>query len=247
MNTQNKIANYTLCSISFEISSNYEANLQTLLQHIKECPSHSIITAPEVCLSGFDYKNLQKAVDFSKKAEEQLKKVSHHKVIILTMLDTQKNKIYNIAKIFFRGDILYQRAKARLFHLGDEHKYMEEGDDKDIQIITIDGIKIALLICFELRFKELWQKVEGADVIAVLSYWGALRKEHFYTLTKALAIINQCYVLATDARNKDCTKINAIISPQGSIYQDDTKNIITLPFSKKEIKKMRRYLQVGIK
>ncbi|WP_324171796.1 hypothetical protein [Sulfurimonas sp.] len=33
----------------------------------------------------------------------------------------------NFTKIFYNGEVVYERAKARLFRFGDEHKYMSEG------------------------------------------------------------------------------------------------------------------------
>ena len=124
---------------------------------------------------------------------------------------------------------------------------MSEGDDEAIKIIEVDGIKIAIFICFELRFKELWQKSEGADVIAVPSYWGVLRTEHFKSLTQALAIMNQCYVVASDSEDEECTKMSGIITPQGEVHRNGNKPCLEVAYSKKEISLMRRYMEVGIK
>jgi predicted amidohydrolase len=238
--------NHTLCSLSFKTTNNYEENLLTLLHLIAKTPKNSLIVAPEVCLTGFDYDNYEKALDFVKIAEQKIKKASKDKIIILTMLEKRDNKIFNFAKVFHNGKIVHQQAKARLFKFGDEHKYMQEGDDKDIKIIEINGIKIAILICFELRFKDLWKKAEGADVIATPSYWGVLRTKHFESITKTLAIINQCFVVASDSLNKDCTKMSGIIKPDGEVFRNGNKPCLKIDYNKKEIQKMRRYMDVGI-
>jgi len=163
------------------------------------------------------------------------------------MLERHDGAVYNFVKVFHKGRLLHERAKARLFRFGDEHKYMREGSDTMIAMVEIDGQKLALLICFELRFKDLWQRVEGADIIAVLSWWGVLRSEHFRVLTEALAVMNQCYVVASDSANEECTKLSGIITPQGKVQRNGNKPCLELKYEKKEIALMRRYMDVGIK
>ena len=238
--------NYNLCSLLFKTTPNYEENLQTLLALIKQTNTNTLIVAPEVCLSGYDYENFEAVLDFASHAIEEIKKVSHGKIIILTIIERRGGEIYNFAKVFHNGKVVYERAKARLFRFGDEHKYMSEGSDEDIKIVEVDGIKIAIFICFEMRFKELWQKSEGADVIATPSYWGVLRTEHFKAITQTLAIINQCFVVASDSQNDDCTKMSGIINPQGEVQRNGNKPCLEIPYNKKEIELMRRYMDVGI-
>ena len=246
MMTSKNTSEYKLCSLLFETTPDYEQNLQTLLQLIDDCDERSLIVAPEVCLTSYDYENMQKMLSFAPKAIEQLKKASHNKIIILTILEERDDKVYNFAKVFHNGEVVYERAKAKLFRFGDEHKYMQEGSVEDFKIVAVDGIRIAVFICFELRFKELWCKSEGADVIAVPSWWGVLRTEHFKIFTQALALTNQCYVVASDSKNEECTAQSGIINPQGEAQRNGDKAILSLSYSKKEIKLMRRYMDVGI-
>jgi predicted amidohydrolase len=76
--------------------------------------------------------------------------------------------------------------------------------------------------------------------------WGLLRKQNFESLTNALAIANQCYVIASNSSNESMASSSGIINPFGLEIRDDTKELISMEFDKKEIKKMRRYLNVGI-
>ena len=239
---------YKLRSLLFDATTkDYNINLNTLLLHIDEAPSKSLIVAPEVCLSGFDYDNFDKVCEFSLIATKEIKKASKNKIIILTMIEKRDGEIFNFAKIFYNGEVVYERAKARLFRFGDEHKYMSEGSDEDIKIVEVDGIKIGIIICFELRFKEIWQKLEGCDVIAVPSWWGVLRTEHFKALTHSLAIINQCYIVASDSLNAECTKMSGIIRPHGEDERNGNKPCLEVVYDKKEISTMRRYMDIGIK
>lgn len=185
-------------------------------------------------------------IEFSHVVNEELKKASKNKIIILTVIEKIGDDVFNIAKIFHNGEIVYTQAKAKLFRFGGEHKYFTEGRDEDIKIVEVDGIKIGILVCFELRFKELWQKLEGCDVITVPAWWGALRAKHYENLTQSLAIINQCYVVASDSLNDECGKMSGIIKPQGEDERNGNKPCLEVPYDKKEIVTMRRYMDVGI-
>jgi predicted amidohydrolase len=203
--------------------------------------------APEVCLTGYDYDNFDEVLAFSLEATEAIKKVSYGKIIILTMIEKRDGKVFNFAKIFHNGEVVYEQPKAMLFKFGDEHKFIDAGNPDDIKIVEVDGLKIGIVICFEIRFKDFWQQLEGADIIAVPAWWGVLRTEHFKAFTQTLAIMNQCYVVASDSLNEDCTKMSGIINPQGEVIRNNNKLSIELPYSKKEINLMRRYMDIGIK
>ena len=235
-----------LCSLLFDATPSYEDNLQTLLTLIKQTDDKTVIVAPEVCLTGYDYDNFEAMLAFSTHAISEIKKVSQGKIIILTMLERREDGVFNFAKIFHNGEVVYEQAKAKLFKFGDEHKYMKAGNEKDINIVEVDGIKIGILICFEMRFKSLWQRLEGADIIAAPSWWGKLRTENFKTITQALAVINQCYVVASDSQNKECTAQSGIITPFGIAQRNGNKPCLELPYDEKEIRKMRKYMVVGI-
>lgn len=238
---------YKLCSLSFETTPNYNANLLTLLTLIEATPKNCIIVAPEVCLTGFDYDNWERVLEIFPHAAKEITKASVGKTVILTMIEKRKDEVYNFVKVFHNGEMVYERPKAKLFRFGGEHNHFVEGDERHVEIIEIEGIKIGLLVCFELRFKELWKQLEGADIIAVPSWWGALRAEHFKTLTNALAIINQCYVVASDSANEECTKLSGIIDPQGKELRNGNKPCLEVKYDHNEIKLMRRYMDVGIK
>jgi omega-amidase len=236
-----------LISLQLKTSSSFEKNFQKLEKHITNTPNSSFILAPELYLTGCSYDRLEEAVIFTQKTIKYLKQLSSNKIIAITMTTKKNNKYFNTLHIFHKCKIVHQQSKAILFVLDDERKYFTEGDIQDIKIIDIDGIKVATLICFELRFVDLWKQTQGADIILVPAMWGRLRKEHYESLTKALAITNQCYVIASDSANKNMAKSSAIISPFGHVTLDDNKKVISSIYDYKEIKKMRRYINIGIK
>jgi len=237
-----KSGEHTLCSLLFKTTPNYNTNLPTLLSLINTTKDKTIIVAPEVCLTGFDYDNIDAVISFAEEANNALKIASHNKTVILTIIEQKEGKLYNMAKIFHNGELVHERAKAKLFRLGGEHKEFEEGKSKEIEIVEIEGVSYALLICFELRFKELWKQIEGADVVLVPTRWGKPRKRHLEILSSALAVMNQCYVIVSNSSDIEMASSSAIISPTGEVIIDDKQEAIEGTIDFREIKKMRRYI-----
>jgi len=236
-----------LISLQFKTTSNYQINLDKLTTLINQCEENSIIVAPEVCITGYDYDNFDSAVNFSNTIIDILLKLSRKKTICTTIINKRDNKVFNTLYIFNNNEIIHTQDKVKLFTFGNEDKYFESGNMNKIKIIDIEGIKIAALICFELRFIDLWQQIKGADIILIPAMWGKLRKQNFESLTNSLSIMNQCYVIASDSSNDDMASSSGIINPFGKEIRDDRKEIINIDFNYINIKKMRRYMDVGIK
>lgn len=237
-----------LSTLQFSSTKNYEQNLQTLITLINDTPENGIVLAPEVCLTDFDYARFDEAASFTKSAIEELLPLSKNKIIILTLIEKRKNgKFYNVAKVMYKENIVHEQCKKELFTLGEETQYFTALEDESPTIFEVEGIKFGLLVCFELRFKKYWMDLEGADIILVPARWGKLRADNFKVLTQALAIMNQCYVLGADASNEDCTRMSGIITPFGNASLNGNALCLTSTYDKQELRKMRRYLDVGIK
>jgi predicted amidohydrolase len=236
-----------LIALQFDYTTkSFEENFETLSTLISKTPKNSLVLAPELCLSGYEYDNLRESANFSQKKLLEIKKMSKNRIISLTLTQKQDNLYFNNAKIFCNEKEIYSRAKAKLFSLSEEEKYFAQGYESGVQIIETEGIKIALLVCFELRFLELWEKLKGADIILVPSYWGKSRKSHLEALSKALAIINQCFVVVANSSDENMASSSCVISPFGDVTQDDNASIISAKYDKNMIKKMRRYINIGI-
>lgn len=233
---------------SFQIksSNNFEENLNRLKSLLSKCPDDSICVAPEVCLTNFAYDRFNEAANFSQYALNELLPLIKNKTFILTIIEKRGEKFYNVAKVIHNEKIVYEQAKVKLFKFGGETDYFEPGRLEDIKLFEIDGLKFGLLICFELRFIEIWQRLKGADVILIPAMWGKLRKKHFEKLTEALALINQCFVVASNSANNDMAKSSAIIDPFGNAYRDDRKVLLKKECNLNDIKKMRRYMDIGL-
>lgn len=236
-----------LIALQTKTTDNFKANYKQLKELIQSCEDGSFILAPELCLTGFCYERMDEADEFTQKIKKKIKKLSENKTIAITFLQKEDLDYYNTLYIFHKGQVVHRQSKNKLFPLGNEHEHFAQGKLENMQIIDINGIKVATLICFEVRFPELWLKILGADLILNPSMWGVKRKNHFETMTKALAIANQCYVLTANSSNEDMAKGSGIITPWGEEYRDDKKELISHEMDISEVKKVRKYIDIGLK
>ncbi len=237
-----------LVSLGFSFNdSDYEGNLDKLLSLIDRTRNDCVVVAPELCLTNFSFDKLDKADEFSKKALDQICKTSLDRTICFSVIEKRNDNFYNTAKIVSGGKVIHSQDKVELFRFGDEHRYYTSGNEEKIKIVKINGLRFAILICFEIRFTKFWQKIAGADIIMIPALWGILRKEQLEAITKALAIINQAFVIVANSSQNDMAKSSGIITPFGKERRDDKSEFINLKADLNEIKKMRRYMDIGLR
>ena len=88
-----------------------------------------------------------------------------------------------------------------------------------VPIIELDGLRIGLATCYDLRFPELFRALSarGVDVLALASAWasGSGKEDHWITLLRARAIENTSYVVAADQMGSGCIGRSAAFDPFG--------------------------------
>ena len=101
------------------------------------------------------------------------------------------------------GQELSRYRKVHPFPLAGEGDHYLAGDD--VVIFEIGGWKVAPVICYDLRFPELFRlaAARGAEVFPVIANWPSPRVEHWLTLLKARAIENQAYVFGVNRSGMD--------------------------------------------
>jgi omega-amidase len=224
----------------------YEENLATLLELIARTPENAIVLAPEVCLSNFDYEAFDKAAAFAVRADGALRESSRGKTVVLTMVVRREAGYFNVARVYHDGGLVHEQSKTKLFTLGEEERWFTAGEPAGVAVFEAGGIRMGILVCFELRFTALWERLRGAEIIFVPAQWGRLRAPHYDILGRALAVANECYVVQSDTDNDDTSGHSGIISPFGECVRNETAGVLQRDFDGNEVKKMRRYLDTGI-
>ena len=70
---------------------------------------------------------------------------------------------------------------------------------EDVVVVDVDGWRLGLSICYDLRFPELYRKHVELDAHVLLipaAFTVPTGKDHWHVLMRARAIESQCYVLA---------------------------------------------------
>lgn len=121
-------------------------------------------------------------------------------------------------------------------------------------MIDLEGYKLGLSICFDLRFPELFRSysARGANILSISSAFTVpTGKAHWHTLVRARAIENQSYVVASaqwGVHNERMSTFghSLIVDPWGEILADaeEGEKIIFGSFSKETLENVRSRLNV---
>jgi len=97
------------------------------------------------------------------------------------------------------GKLVYEYSKIHLVPMLNEPQYLTGGNAK-VETFELDGEKVGMVICYDLRFPEVFRDLamEDAKVIFVVAEWPVERTEHWITLLRARAIENQCYIVSSN-------------------------------------------------
>jgi len=127
-------------------------------------------------------------------------------VLAGSLLIRDKGKFYN-RYVWINPDGSYDHYNKRhLFSMAGENKTMSAG--KELRIVQLKGWKIALQVCYDLRF-PVWSKntynEEGHayDILIYIANWPEIRKDAYQKLLPARAIENQSYVVWVNRVGKD--------------------------------------------
>src|SRR5690606_6563376 len=116
------------------------------------------------------------------------------------------------------------RATYRKLHLYDafgqrESDWVEPGRIAVPETFEVDGVRFALMTCYDLRFPEVARELvdTGAHAILVPAEWvrGPLKEHHWRTLLHARAIENTVFVAAADHPPPLGVGASMIVDPQG--------------------------------
>ncbi|GAB3408901.1 carbon-nitrogen hydrolase family protein [Schumannella luteola] len=116
------------------------------------------------------------------------------------------------------------RAEYRKLHLYDafgsrESDRIVPGAIVEPAVFEVDGIRVGLQTCYDLRFPEVTRRLvdAGAELVLIPSEWvrGPLKEHHWRTLVTARALENTIYVAAPDHAPPIGAGSSMIVDPMG--------------------------------
>lgn len=165
----------------------------------------SMVILPEVFNTGFYPHNYETVEPELEEELELILRLSKQKdiLIIAGVAERDGEDLYNSAVIIHRGEIIGKYRKTHLFPLTSEKKNFKAGDK--IEVFETPLGKLGILICYEIRFPELFRKLTkmGAEIIVIPAEFPKERIEHWRVLLQARAIENQVFVAGVNCVEGD--------------------------------------------
>ena len=226
-----------------------KANLLMLEEKILNLKDKTqIVVLPEMFSTGFSMLPNLFAETMQGYTIDWMKRIASTQKIILTgsvMIEEEGNYYNRLIWMMPNGQFGYY-DKRHCFAYANEDKHYTAGKTKTIA--QVNGWKINLQICYDLRF-PVWvrqQKNNLYDAIIYVANWPERRSTAWKSLLVARAIENQCYVIAVNRVGKDGNDIehsgdSMVINPLGEIlYQkNNVEDIFTFTIDKNIVEEVR--------
>ncbi|MFD1852020.1 carbon-nitrogen family hydrolase [Oceanobacillus bengalensis] len=203
-----------------------------------------VLVLPEMWTTAYTLKELEQIADVKGEPTTSFlqKLAAMHKVNIIggSFANKKAGNFYNSSVVIDKkGSVVHRYDKIHLVPMLDEPKYLAGGTEK-AKVFELDGVKMGLIICYDLRFPELTRSLalQGAEILYIVAEWPTVRKEHWKALQIARAIENQFFVVSCNRighyGGEDFAGTSMVIDPWGEKQKvgSETKEetiITTLP------------------
>lgn len=227
-------------------------NMEKLISIInKKTHLGELLIFPEMTLTGFTMNASEMSENkdgLSAKFFSQLA-ITHNINVFAGIIQKSKSKNFNsLVHVAKDGKIKQSYRKIHPFSFSNEDKFYTKGTN--LSIAEVDGWRIGLSICYDLRFPELYRLYakEGVNLIINIANWPDARIEHWRTLLRARAIENQCYVAGVNRVGNDkklhYSGFSSVFDPMGKeiVSVENKEKIITAEIDKDYVKEVRKKL-----
>ena len=221
--------------------------------------SNDLVVLPEMFNTGFTM-NVKKCAETEdgKTITWLRQKAKELNCVIAGSLLIHENGAFYNRLIWMKQDGSFEYYNKRhLFRMSNEHLTMSEGREK--KIVELNGWKINLQICYDLRF-PVWSKnshkdgIYAYDILLYIANWPEIRKHAYEKLLPARAIENQAFVVWINRVGKDGNDIahsgdSSVTDPYGKELKKAKPNleeVLSIKLSWKELADFRKKFQVGL-
>lgn len=166
---------------------------------------------------------------------------------------------YNTSLVFDRtGRLAARYRKVHLFDVEIPGKVSSRESARvapgsDVVAVDVEGVRVGLSICYDLRFPELYRRLtvdEDATVLVVpAAFMAHTGRDHWEVLLRARAVENQCYVLAAGQigdhePRRTCYGRSMVIDPWGTVIAQapDVVGITVADIDPKRVDAIREQL-----
>ncbi|RKQ33510.1 carbon-nitrogen family hydrolase [Oceanobacillus halophilus] len=207
--------------------------MEVWVKEMVEKENPDMVVFPEMWTTAYTLPQLEGIADTNGEPTtsflKDLAKAYHINVVGGSIANKKNGKFYNSSLVINReGEVVYKYDKIHLVPMLDEPKYLAAGEERT-EIFELDGIKMGLIICYDLRFPELARSLalKGAQILYVVAEWPTARKEHWKALQIARAIENQYYVVSCNRvgqyDGEEFAGTSMVIDPWGNTLQEGSE------------------------
>ncbi len=142
-------------------------------------------------------------------------------VLVAGLLERVGNRIANTLVAADADGVLATYRKQHLYDAfgGRESDWLVPGALGEPQTFLVDGLRVGMQTCYDVRFPEVTRRIvdAGADLVLVPAEWvrGPLKEQHWRTLLAARAIENTVYVAGADHVPPIGVGASAVLDPMG--------------------------------
>jgi omega-amidase len=202
-----------------------------------------IIVLPETFTTGF---SMLRAAELAEEMDgttvQWMKALAKKKrsIIAGSIIISEGDKYYNrMLWVLPNGEVAHY-DKRHLFSYAGEGVHFEAGEKR--VIAQVNGWKICLQICYDLRFPVWARNTDEYDILLYIANWPVQRNEVWETLLKARAIENMSFVVGVnrvgeDGNGHQYIGNSSIYSPLGALIQKETniETVLSYTFQHKDI------------
>jgi omega-amidase len=228
-----------------------EANLRMLGEKIMGIKERTeIVVLPEMFSTGFSMNPSKLAETMQGESVNWMKKIAREKKIILTgslIIEEGGHYFNRLLWVLPNGSLGYYDKRHRFAFAGEDKEYTA---GKKRMIASVNGWKINLQVCYDLRF-PVWARQEAVetpeyDLLLYVANWPERRNHAWKILLTARAIENQCYVVGLNRVGDDGNGIyysgdSIVIDALGApLFQQSHDEIIhTITLEKEPLQEIR--------
>ncbi|NCB01329.1 MAG: carbon-nitrogen family hydrolase [Spirochaetia bacterium] len=163
----------------------------------------NLVVFPEMCLTGFGKESVEHVKDSDALSFFSLLAKEFQIALVFGWVRGENSSYFNSATIVDNNGVeKLTYDKIHLFRHDGEDEYITGG--KEVPHTILDGIRVGLTICYDLRFSEIYRYLgEFVELIIAIASWPQSREEHFLTLLKARAIENQLFIVGLNRSGRD--------------------------------------------
>lgn len=213
--------------IAWENRSENYRTVRNLLAKTR-LPPGSLLVLPEMFATGFSMNVPTVCESSPSESEAFLQSLARDQGLFivagLALLDQDDRPRNQAVIVGPEGQIIDRYNKIQPFSLGGESQQYYAGTE--IVLFKWQQCTVAPLICYDLRFPELFRTAvrRGAQLFTVIANWPVKRDRHWVTLLQARAIENQAYVVGvnrcgTDPKHSYSGR-TLIVDPHGNILTE---------------------------